>query len=88
MYGVKKSVTEDISSNTEVDMNVVIEDSVLGSDFNVIITFQNKTSRRYNVKAYISGNVVFYTGVPKTEFKNDSFDVILEPMKGKTIIVS
>ncbi|KAM3840334.1 coagulation factor XIII A chain isoform 1-T1 [Vipera latastei] len=87
MYGVKKSVTEDISSNTEVDMNVVIEDSVLGSDFNVIITFQNKTSRRYNVKAYISGNVVFYTGVPKTEFKNDSFDVILEPMKGEVLVV-
>ncbi|KAG8133290.1 hypothetical protein E2320_011096 [Naja naja] len=88
MYGVKKSVAEDISSNTEVDMNVVIEDSVLGSDFNVTITFQNKTSRPYTVTAYISGNVVFYTGVPKTEFKNDSFDVTLEPMKGKTIIVS
>lgn len=88
MYGVKKSVTEDISSNTEVDMDVVIEDSVLGSDFNVIITFQNKTSRRYTATAYISGNVVFYTGVAKTEFKNDNFDLTLEPMKGKTIIVS
>uniref|UniRef100_A0A8C5SVU2 Coagulation factor XIII A chain n=1 Tax=Laticauda laticaudata TaxID=8630 RepID=A0A8C5SVU2_LATLA len=88
MYGVKKSVAEDISSNTEVDMNVVIEDSVLGSDFNVTITFQNKTSKPYTVTAYISGNIVFYTGVPKTEFKNDSFDVTLEPMKGKTIIVS
>lgn len=88
MYGVKKTVTEDISSSTEIDMNVVIEDSVLGSDFNVTITFRNKTSRRYTATAYIAGNVVFYTGVPKTEFKNDSFDVTLEPMKGKTIIVS
>uniref|UniRef100_A0A670ZGA7 Coagulation factor XIII A chain n=1 Tax=Pseudonaja textilis TaxID=8673 RepID=A0A670ZGA7_PSETE len=87
MYGVKKSVAEDISSNTEVDMNVVIEDSVLGSDFNVTITFQNKTSRPYTVTAYISGNVVFYTGVPKTEFKNDSFDVTLEPMKAETLEV-
>ncbi|XP_058031258.1 coagulation factor XIII A chain [Ahaetulla prasina] len=87
MYGVKKTVTEDISSSTEVDMNVVIEDSVLGSDFNVTITFQNKTSRHYTATAYISGNVVFYTGVPKTEFKNDSFDVTLEPMKAETLEV-
>ncbi|ETE68118.1 Coagulation factor XIII A chain [Ophiophagus hannah] len=87
MYGVKKSVAEDITSNTEVDMNVVIKDSVLGSDFNVTITFQNKTSRPYTVTAYISGNVVFYTGVPKTEFKNDSFDVTLEPMKAETLEV-
>ncbi|XP_034284988.1 coagulation factor XIII A chain [Pantherophis guttatus] len=87
MYGVKKTVTEDVSSSTEVDMNVVIEDSVLGSDFNVTITFQNKTSRRYTATAYISGNVVFYTGVSKTEFKNDSFDVTLEPMKAETLEV-
>ncbi|XP_032079379.1 coagulation factor XIII A chain [Thamnophis elegans] len=87
MYGVKKAATEDISSSTEVDMNVVIEDSVLGSDFNVTITFRNKTSRRYTATAYISGNVVFYTGVPKSEFKNDSFDVTLEPMKDETLEV-
>ncbi|XP_070603301.1 coagulation factor XIII A chain isoform X2 [Erythrolamprus reginae] len=87
MYGVKKAVTEDISSSREVDMDVVIEDSVLGSDFNVTITFRNKTSRRYTATAYIAGNVVFYTGVPKAEFKNDSFDVTLEPMKAATLEV-
>ncbi|KAM6455695.1 coagulation factor XIII A chain isoform 1-T2 [Liasis olivaceus] len=87
MYGVKKSETEDASSSTEVDMNIVVEDSTLGSDFTVTITFQNKTPRRYTATAYISGNVVFYTGVSKTQFKDDSFDVTLEPMKVETLEV-
>uniref|UniRef100_A0ACB8FCQ6 Uncharacterized protein n=1 Tax=Sphaerodactylus townsendi TaxID=933632 RepID=A0ACB8FCQ6_9SAUR len=84
MYGVKKPVTQDITPSTEVDMDFQVEDSAIGSDFKVNVTFKNNTKNRYTVKSYLSGSIVFYTGVSKTEFKNHSFDVRLEPAKSQT----
>lgn len=84
LYGIKKSVTADVTPSVEVDMDFVVEDSTLGSDFNVNITFQNHTENRYTATSYLSGNIVFYTGVPKTEFKNHSFDVTLDPLQSKS----
>ncbi|KAH0617944.1 hypothetical protein JD844_016736 [Phrynosoma platyrhinos] len=87
MYGVKKSMTQDITPSMEVDMDFVVEDSALGSDFNVNITFRNNTQSGYTVTSYLSGSIVFYTGVSKNEFKNHSFNVTLEPMKAQTVEV-
>lgn len=86
MYGVKKSHTQDVVSTAEVDMDFSVEDSTIGSDITVNITFRNNTPNLYTATSYLSGNIVFYTGVPKAEFKNHSFDVKLEPMKGKARI--
>uniref|UniRef100_A0A6J0TAC9 Coagulation factor XIII A chain n=1 Tax=Pogona vitticeps TaxID=103695 RepID=A0A6J0TAC9_9SAUR len=87
LYGIKKSVTQDITPSTEVDMDFIVEDSALGSDFNVNITFRNHTQSRYTATSYLSGNVVFYTGVPKGEFKNHSFNVTLDPLQTQTVEV-
>ncbi|XP_054841165.1 coagulation factor XIII A chain [Eublepharis macularius] len=84
MYGVKKLVTSDVMPSAEVDMDFQVEDSIIGSDFKVHVTFKNNTQNQYTVDAYLSGNIVFYTGVSKTEFKNHSFDVTLEPAKSQT----
>nr|XP_028593639.1 coagulation factor XIII A chain [Podarcis muralis]XP_028593640.1 coagulation factor XIII A chain [Podarcis muralis] len=87
MYGVKKSHTQDVVSTAEVDMDFSVEDSTIGSDITVNITFRNNTPNLYTATSYLSGNIVFYTGVPKAEFKNHSFDVKLEPMKAQTVEV-
>lgn len=83
MYGVKKGMTQDVLPSAEVEMDFQVEDSTVGSNFKVNVTFKNNTKNHYTVKAYLSGNIVFYTGVSKTEFKNHSFDVTLEPAKCK-----
>ncbi|XP_027710012.1 coagulation factor XIII A chain-like, partial [Vombatus ursinus] len=81
MYGAKKPLdTEGIHQfRADIDMDFEVEKAVLGRDFKVTITFRNSTSRRYTATAYLSGNIVFYTGVAKSEFKNQSFDVKVEP---------
>ncbi|XP_060100173.1 coagulation factor XIII A chain [Heteronotia binoei] len=84
MYGVKRKDTQDVLPSAEVDMDFQVEDSTIGSDFKVSVTFKNNTQNRYTMKSYLSGNIVFYTGVSKTEFKNHSFDVTLEPAKTQT----
>ncbi|XP_020829471.1 coagulation factor XIII A chain isoform X1 [Phascolarctos cinereus] len=81
MYGAKKPLdTEGIHQfKADIDMDFEVEKAVLGKDFKVTITFRNGTARRYTATAYLSGNIVFYTGVAKSEFKNQTFDVKVEP---------
>lgn len=89
MYGVKKQTTQDTTyqPQMDVDMDFQVQKAVLGSDFKVTITFRNKSRNYYTATTYLSGNIVFYTGVPKTEFKKHSFSAKLEPSSCKTSIV-
>lgn len=85
MYGAKKALSTDgvTKPSSDVDMDFEVEHAVLGQDFTVTITFQNNSSRRYTLSAYLSGNITFYTGVSKTEFKKETFEVVLEPLSCK-----
>ncbi|KFO06680.1 Coagulation factor XIII A chain, partial [Balearica regulorum gibbericeps] len=81
MYGVKKQTTQDTvyQPQTDVEMEFQAQKAVLGSDFKVTITFRNKSRNYYTATTYLSGNIVFYTGVTKNEFKKNSFNAKLEP---------
>uniref|UniRef100_A0A8C0MWT1 Coagulation factor XIII A chain n=1 Tax=Canis lupus familiaris TaxID=9615 RepID=A0A8C0MWT1_CANLF len=85
MYGAKKPLNIEgiLKPRSDVDMNFDVENAVLGRDFKLTITFQNNSPRRYTLLAYLSGNIVFYTGVSKTEFKKETFEVTLEPLSFK-----
>uniref|UniRef100_A0A8B9IKN8 Coagulation factor XIII A chain n=1 Tax=Anser cygnoides TaxID=8845 RepID=A0A8B9IKN8_ANSCY len=82
MYGVKKQSTQDAmyQPQKDVEMDFQVQKAVLGSDFKVTITFRNKSRNFYTATTYLSGNIVFYTGVTKNEFKKHSFSVKLEPL--------
>ncbi|XP_054670573.1 coagulation factor XIII A chain [Grus americana] len=81
MYGIKKQTTQDTvyQPQTDVEMEFQAQKAVLGSDFKVTITFRNKSRNYYTATTYLSGNIVFYTGVTKNEFKKHSFNAKLEP---------
>ncbi|XP_032105931.1 coagulation factor XIII A chain isoform X1 [Sapajus apella] len=85
MYGVRKPFNTEgvIKSRSNVDMDFEVENAVLGQDLKLTITFQNKSHRRYTTTAYLSANIIFYTGVSKAEFKKETFSVMLEPLSFK-----
>ncbi|XP_039081369.1 coagulation factor XIII A chain, partial [Hyaena hyaena] len=85
MYGAKKSLNTEgiVKPRSDVNMDFEVEKAVLGRDFKLTITFQNNSPNRYTLSAYLSGNIVFYTGVSKAEFKKETFEVILEPLSFK-----
>lgn len=89
MYGIKKQTTQDTvyQPQTDVEMEFQAQKAVLGSDFKVTITFRNKSRNYYTATTYLSGNIVFYTGVTKNEFKKHSFNAKLEPSSCKICIV-
>ncbi|XP_053459052.1 coagulation factor XIII A chain isoform X1 [Nycticebus coucang] len=85
MYGAKKPLNTEgvIKSRSDIDMDFEVENAVLGKDFKLIITFQNNSPNRYTISAYLSGNIIFYTGVSKEEFKKETFAVTLQPLSFK-----
>ncbi|XP_008568175.1 PREDICTED: coagulation factor XIII A chain [Galeopterus variegatus] len=85
MYGAKKPLNTEgvIKSRSDVHMDFEVENAVLGKDFKVTITFQSNGSSHYTLSAYLSGNVTFYTGVLKAEFKKETFNVELEPFSSR-----
>lgn len=91
MYGVKKPLNTDgvAKSRSEVDMDFEVENAVLGTDFTLTITFQNNSPNSYTISAYLTGSITFYTGVSKEEFKNETFDITLDPLslKKKEVLV-
>ncbi|ERE78545.1 coagulation factor XIII A chain [Cricetulus griseus] len=91
MYGAKKALNTEgvVKPKNDVDMDFEVENAVLGKDFKVTITFHNNSTNLYNVSAYLSGNITFYTGVSKEEFKNEAFEISLEPFsfKKKEVLV-
>ncbi|XP_006888796.1 PREDICTED: coagulation factor XIII A chain [Elephantulus edwardii] len=89
MYGAKKPLNTEgvLKSRSDVDMDFQVENAVLGKDFTVTITFQNNSSNSYTISAYLSGNIIFYTGVSKAEFKKEAFEVAVEPLSFKKKIV-
>ncbi|CAH6802408.1 F13a1 [Phodopus roborovskii] len=91
MYGAKKTLNTEgvVKPRSDVDMDFEVGNAVLGKDFNITITFQNNTTNLYTILAYLSGNITFYTGVSKEEFKKESFEMTLEPLsfKKKEVLV-
>ncbi|KAG8571659.1 hypothetical protein GDO81_011743 [Engystomops pustulosus] len=89
MYGVKKDFRdeEQFLSSPDTTMEFQEDSAVFGSDFKVTLTFNNQSSNRYTVSAFLTGHVVFYTGVLKSEFKNKTVQVTLEPLSTKTVDV-
>nr|XP_024104595.2 coagulation factor XIII A chain [Pongo abelii] len=85
MYGAKKPLNTEgvMKPRSNVDMDFEVENAVLGKDFKLSITFRNNSHNHYTITAYLSANITFYTGVPKAEFKKETFDVTLEPLSFK-----
>ncbi|KAK6491887.1 coagulation factor XIII A chain-like [Huso huso] len=83
MYNLKR--TQITEQPTVVDMDVRVQESVLiGNDFNLTLEFKNRTGQRQTLVIYVNGNIVFYTGVTKTEFMSKSLEFTLGPWETKT----
>lgn len=65
----------------EADVDLVLPtlEVAIGDDFELSLGFNNRSDQRRVVEAYISGNVVYYTGVSSAEFLLREPKVAMEP---------
>ncbi|XP_043920796.1 coagulation factor XIII A chain [Protopterus annectens] len=89
MYGTKKE-TSIPQASKDCTLQVVVDSKVpFGSDFNIKMDFGNNSRQTLNIKAYVSGNIVYYTGVTKREFKSSTFEFNLDSgnYKKETVLI-
>lgn len=69
------------SRPAEADVDLVLPtlEAAIGNDFELSLEFKNRSDQRRVVEAYISGNVVYYTGVSSAEFMLREPTVTMEP---------
>lgn len=63
----------------DVDLVLSTQEIAVGDDFEFNLEFINRSNQRRVVDAYISGNVVYYTGVTRSEFLFRDPTVTLKP---------
>ncbi|KAL4634941.1 coagulation factor XIII A chain-like [Arapaima gigas] len=64
----------------DVDMTAEVQPVMIGEDFQLTLNFKNLGSSLYNINIFVSGNVVYYTGVSGPEFKSTTLQVQLGPL--------
>ncbi|XP_030636004.1 coagulation factor XIII A chain [Chanos chanos] len=72
----KRSVSEG-----DVDVSIPAKEVRVGEDFELVLEFRNRSGQRRTVDVYVSGTVVYYTGVPSAEVVFKTPTVKLEPHK-------
>lgn len=65
----------------EADVDLVLPslEVAIGDDFELSLGFNNRSDQPRVVEAYVSGNVVYYTGVSSAEFLLKEPTVAMEP---------
>ncbi|XP_077083619.1 coagulation factor XIII A chain [Siphateles boraxobius] len=72
----------------DVDVEILNLDVRVGDDFDVTLQFNNRSDQRRSADVYITGTVVYYTGVPSGEVVFKTPKVKLEPLQSKDEKVS
>lgn len=78
------------SRPAEADVDLVLPtlEAAIGDDFELSLEFKNRSDQRRVVEAYISGNVVYYTGVSNAEFMLREPTVTMEPNESGRSLLS
>lgn len=76
------------SQPPEADVDVLLPtlEVTVGEDFELDLRFVNRSDQRRSVNAYISGNVVYYTGVTNAEFMMREPTVTMKPNESEPTV--
>lgn len=78
-YGCKRE--ESNPAPGDVELNIPTQEITMGNDFELTLEFVNHSDQTRTVDAYISGSVVYYTGVTSSEFLFRTPTVTVGPHK-------
>uniref|UniRef100_A0AAR2KLM4 protein-glutamine gamma-glutamyltransferase n=1 Tax=Pygocentrus nattereri TaxID=42514 RepID=A0AAR2KLM4_PYGNA len=69
----------------DVTVEIAALEVQLGDDFELVLEFTNRSSQHRTVDIYISGSVVYYTGVPSAEVVLKTPTVKVDPQQSKHV---
>lgn len=62
------------------------DDTVIGQPIEVVLKVRNKSMDLRNVKATLTGSVIYYTGVPVKSIKSETYNVKVPSGAGKQLM--
>ncbi|KAL0970145.1 hypothetical protein UPYG_G00237770 [Umbra pygmaea] len=71
----------------DVELEILLVEVRLGDSFELKLEFKNTSDQARTVNMYISGNVVFYTGVTSSEFLFANHEVTLNALTARTEVI-
>ncbi|XP_029609995.1 coagulation factor XIII A chain-like isoform X2 [Salmo trutta] len=84
-YGCHREKATPPEADVELDMPLM--EVRVGDDFELKLEFNNTSDQARTVDVYVSGNVVYYTGVTSSEFLFKTPRVILDPKKAEKLVM-
>ncbi|KAE8633383.1 hypothetical protein XENTR_v10001868 [Xenopus tropicalis] len=85
-YSNKPLAAVDNEETSDVSMSVESQDGVItGSDINVRVLLKNNSNSRRCVSLSLTVGVMYYNGICKESFKNETRDTTLNPGEGKAV---
>eukprot|EP00063_Salmo_salar_P036839 XP_014011674.1 PREDICTED: coagulation factor XIII A chain-like isoform X2 [Salmo salar] len=85
-YGCHREKATPPEADVELDMPLM--EVRVGDDFELKLEFNNTSDQARTVDVYVSGNVVYYTGVTSSEFLFKTPRVILDPKKAEKQVMA
>ncbi|KAG9345794.1 hypothetical protein JZ751_008939 [Albula glossodonta] len=72
---------------TDVHLELLAQEVNVGDDFQLTLEFKNKSASRRTINAFVSGYVVYYTGVSSEEVKHKTLKITLDPWQTEQVSV-
>ncbi|XP_034427954.1 coagulation factor XIII A chain-like [Hippoglossus hippoglossus] len=64
-------------SESELSVIISVDQAMVGQDLKLVMDFHNLGEVPRNINGHLSGSVVFYTGIQASQFKDESFGVLV-----------
>ncbi|XP_041717282.1 coagulation factor XIII A chain-like [Coregonus clupeaformis] len=68
-------------ANVEMTLETPVEQVKIGHDFQMAVVFRNLSEDTRIIRGFLVGSTVYYTNIQRAQFKQESFDVTLNPME-------
>ncbi|XP_041717283.1 coagulation factor XIII A chain-like [Coregonus clupeaformis] len=74
-------------ANVEMTLETPVEPVMIGHDFQMAVVFRNLSEDTRTIHGFLVGSTVYYTNIQKAQFKQESFDITLNPMETSRVQV-
>ncbi|CAB1340726.1 unnamed protein product, partial [Coregonus sp. 'balchen'] len=74
-------------ANVEMTLETPVEPVMIGHDFQMAVVFRNLSEDTRTIHGFLVGSTVYYTNIQRAQFKQESFDITLNPMETSRVEV-
>uniref|UniRef100_A0A4W5L5C7 Coagulation factor XIII A chain n=1 Tax=Hucho hucho TaxID=62062 RepID=A0A4W5L5C7_9TELE len=83
----KTHMQYDDEQGVEMTLEIPLERVKIGQNFQMAVVFRNLSEDTRTIHGFLVGSTVYYTNIQRAQFKQESFDVTLNPMESEVQVV-